>query len=91
MTDGTDQKPAGSRSWRRLSQRLLARNRQRLDVAGGLLARQLDFWNRKLAERSVPRARQERVEALARGRRTGSGARLSLVSPSSHGDDDSES
>ncbi|TDT43159.1 hypothetical protein DES49_0971 [Halospina denitrificans] len=75
------------RSWRRLSERLLARNRHRLDEAGGVLARQLDFWNRKLAERAIPRARRERVEAMAR-KRGPSGARLSVVPAKSRTDDE---
>lgn len=75
------------KSWRRFSERLLARNRQRLDVAGGVLARQLDFWNRKLAERAIPRARRERVEALARKQEGRSGARLRVV-PGNSGKDD---
>jgi|GEM_PF-704393 hypothetical protein len=74
------------RSWRRLSERMLARNRHRLDEAGGVLARQLDFWNRKLAERAIPRARRERVEVMAR-KRGPSGARLSVV-PGKAGADD---
>jgi len=72
-------KARDSRSWRRISERIVARNRHRLDEAGGVLARQLDAWNRKLAEYAVPRARRERVEALAR-RRARNGGRLSVVS-----------
>ena len=75
------------KSWRRLSERLLSRNRHRLDEAGGVLARQLDFWNRKLAERAIPRARRERVEAMAR-KRARSGVQLSVVSGASRKDDD---
>ena len=78
------------RSWRRLSERLLARNRHRLDEAGGVVARQLDYWNRKLAERAVPRARRARVEAMLR-EQPRSGARLSVVSGGSRKDDDRSS
>lgn len=75
------------KSWRRLSERLLARNRHRLDEASGVLARQLDSWNRKLAERAIPRARRERVDAMARQKGHGR-ARLSLVSGASPKGDD---
>lgn len=75
------------RSWRRFSERLLARNRHRLDEAEGIVARQLDFWNRKLAERAVPQARRERVEAMAR-KRDRAGPRLSVVPGGSRKDDD---
>ena len=75
------------RAVRRFSDRFMARNRHRLDEAEGLLTRQLDYWNRKLAERAIPRARRERVEAMARQRARGA-ARLSVVSGRSSGDDD---
>lgn len=88
MIDEAEQKKEVSRSWRRLSERLLARNRHRLDEAGGLLARQLDHWNRKLAARAVPRARQERVEAIMRKRSGRSGARLSVVPEGARQQDD---
>ena len=73
--------------WRRLSERWLARNRQRFDQMGDLLARQLDFWNRKLAERAVPKARRERVQVLALQRNPG-GPRFRLAGGNAGGGKD---